>query len=73
VNISQQLSSRASGNRGAILAAWSDNGPDATTQLEAYYAMREGIPVMAARAWSGSRGVNVSVDDLSASIAFLVC
>jgi hexosaminidase len=72
VNISQQLSSRASGNRGAILAAWSDNGPDATTQLEAYYAMREGIPVMAARAWSGSRGVNVSVDDLSASIAFLV-
>jgi hexosaminidase len=73
VNTSQQLVSGASGNKGAILAAWSDNGPDATTQLEAYYAMREGIPVMAARAWSGARGMNISVADLSESIALLVC
>jgi hypothetical protein len=73
VNTSQQLESGASGNKGAILAAWSDNGPDATTQLEAYYAMREGIPVMAARAWSGARGVNISATDLSESIALLVC
>jgi hexosaminidase len=73
VNTSQQLESGASGNKGAILAAWSDNGPDATTQLEAYYAMREGIPFMAARAWSGARGVNISTPDLSASIALLVC
>jgi hexosaminidase len=73
VNTSQQLESGASGNKGAILAAWSDNGPDATTQLEAYYAMREGIPVMAARAWSGTRGMNISVADLSQSIALLVC
>jgi hexosaminidase len=72
VNTTQQLAASASGNKGAILAAWSDNGPDATTQLEAYYAMREGIPVVAARAWSGARGANISVADLSESIAFLV-
>lgn len=73
VNTSQQLESRASGNKGSILAAWNDNGPDATTQLEAYYAMRQGIPAMAARAWSGTRGINISVTDLSGSIALLVC
>jgi hexosaminidase len=72
VNTTQQLEPGASGNKGAILAAWSDNGPDATTQLEAYYAMREGIPVMAARAWSGSRGLNISTTDLDQSIALLV-
>jgi hexosaminidase len=73
VDTSQQLESGASGNKGATVAAWSDNGPDATTQLEAYYAMREGIPVMAARAWSGARGVNISATDLSESVALLVC
>jgi hexosaminidase len=72
VNTTQQLAASANGNKGAILAAWSDNGPDATTQLEAYYAMREGIPVVAARAWSGARGVKISVADLSQSIALLV-
>jgi hexosaminidase len=72
VNSTQQLEPGASGNKGATLAAWSDNGPDATTQLEAYYAMREGIPVMAARAWSGSRGLNISMTDLDQSIALLV-
>lgn len=72
VNVSQQLEPSASGNKGAVLAAWNDNGPDATTQLEAYYAMRNGIPVMAARAWSGTRGVNISAGDLASSIALLV-
>jgi hexosaminidase len=72
VNTSEQLEPSARGNKGSILAAWSDNGADATTQLEAYYAMREGIPVMAARAWSGSRGVNINVDELAASIELLV-
>jgi hexosaminidase len=72
VNITQQLEPGASGNKGAILAAWNDNGPDATTQLEAYYAMREGIPVMAARAWSGARGIDISTEDLADSIALLV-
>ncbi|KAH3913680.1 hypothetical protein HBH56_106330 [Parastagonospora nodorum] len=71
VNTTQQLAAGASGNRGAILAAWSDNGPDATTQLEAYYAMREGIPVVAARAWSGSKGVNISTNKLTESLALL--
>ncbi|KAF2251031.1 glycoside hydrolase family 20 protein [Trematosphaeria pertusa] len=71
VNTTEQLEPGASGNKGAILAAWNDNGPDATTQLEAYYAMRDGIPVVAARAWSGSRGVNISAEDLSSTLAFL--
>jgi hexosaminidase len=73
INTTEQLQTRASGNRGAILAAWNDNGPDATTQLEAYYAMREGIPVMAARAWTGARGAEINVEELSESIAYLVC
>ncbi|KAH7091986.1 glycoside hydrolase superfamily [Paraphoma chrysanthemicola] len=71
VNTSQQLAFNASGNKGAVLAAWNDNGPDATTQLEAFYAMREGIPVMAARAWSGHRGANINAEQLPGSIAFL--
>ncbi|KAF2028854.1 beta-N-acetylhexosaminidase [Setomelanomma holmii] len=71
VNTSQQLEPNATGNKGAILAAWNDNGPDATTQLEAYYAIREGIPVMAARAWSGRRGGNLDTSQLAGSVAFL--
>ncbi|KAH7386131.1 glycoside hydrolase superfamily [Pyrenochaeta sp. MPI-SDFR-AT-0127] len=71
VNTSEQLQSGARGNKGAILAAWNDNGPDATTQLEAYYAMREGIPVVAARAWSGVRGVELDTKELKDSIGFL--
>ncbi|KAI1844372.1 hypothetical protein JX266_009466 [Neoarthrinium moseri] len=56
-NTTQQLVPVAGGegDRGAILAAWNDNGPDATTQLEAYYAMRKGIPLIAAKAWNGGR------------------
>ena len=73
VNTTEQLQPSASGNKGAILAAWNDNGADATTQLEAYYAMREGIPVMAARAWAGTRGTKIASGDLSESVAFLVC
>jgi hexosaminidase len=73
VNTSQQLEPSASRNKGATLAAWNDNGADATTQLEAYYAMREGIPVMAARAWSGARGVDIDVESLAESIMLLVC
>lgn len=72
VNLTQQLPIHAKANKGAILAAWSDNGPDATTQLEAFYALREGIPVMAARAWSGARGVNIGADKWSESVRLLV-
>lgn len=71
VNTTEQLEPGASGNKGAILAAWNDNGPDATTQLEAYYAMREGIPIMAARAWAGRRGVNITTENVNASVRFL--
>ncbi|KAK8056336.1 beta-N-acetylhexosaminidase- variant 1 [Apiospora rasikravindrae] len=71
VNTTEQLSDDASGNKGAILAAWNDNGPDATTQLEAYYAMRRGIPLVAARAWSGARGAQLDVATLDDSIDFL--
>jgi hexosaminidase len=71
VNVTEQLEPGASTNKGAILAAWSDSGPDATTQLEAYYAMRDGIPVVAARAWSGARGLNLTVSTLSTSLALL--
>ncbi|PVH95501.1 glycoside hydrolase family 20 protein [Periconia macrospinosa] len=71
VNTTLQLQPGARVNKGAILAAWNDNGPDATTQLEAYYAMREGIPVVAARAWSGARGTNINAGDLEATLKHL--
>ncbi|GAB1197547.1 hypothetical protein APSETT444_006844 [Aspergillus pseudonomiae] len=57
--------------KGAILAAWNDNGPDATTQLESYYAIRNGIPVVAARAWTGNRGPSIDVSTLSDSMELL--
>ncbi|OJD34022.1 beta-n-acetylhexosaminidase [Diplodia corticola] len=74
VNTTQQLPAGARANKGAILAAWNDNGPDATTQLEAYYAMRQGIPLVGSRAWSGRRQPNnniTSAATLSATIDFL--
>lgn len=71
INTTEQLEPGSNGNRGAILAVWNDNGPDATTQLEAYYAMRNGIPVMAARAWAGRRGVNITTKEVDASVRFL--
>ena len=70
-NTTKQLTDDARENKGAILAAWNDNGPDATTQLEAFYAMRRGIPLVAARAWSGARGPQLDVTVLDASIDFL--
>ncbi|KAI0125698.1 glycoside hydrolase superfamily [Xylariales sp. AK1849] len=71
VNTTAQLPNGSSGNRGAIMAAWNDNGPDATTQLEAYYAIRRGIPLVAARAWEGARGPALDVGTISQSIDFL--
>jgi hexosaminidase len=71
VNITEQLEPGASGNMGAILAAWNDNGHTATTQLEAYYAMREGIPVAAARSWSGRRGPNITASALPSTLELL--
>ncbi|KAI1750371.1 putative beta-N-hexosaminidase [Xylaria castorea] len=73
VNLTEQLPSGAAGkgNKGAILAAWNDNGPDASTQLEAYYAVRRGIPLVAARAWSGKRGVEIEMETINESLDFL--
>lgn len=66
VNVTEQPDPGAI--RGAILAAWNGNGPDATTQLESYYAIRNGMPVVAARAWSGNRGPRLNEADLDESI-----
>lgn len=71
VNTTEQLEPGAKHNKGAVMAAWNDNGPDATTQLEAYYAMRRGIPLVASRAWSGARGPSLAVGTTDESIDFL--
>ncbi|KAJ5769744.1 uncharacterized protein N7511_001795 [Penicillium nucicola] len=69
VNVTEQPDAKAV--QGAILAAWNDNGPDATTQLEAYYAIRDGIPVVASRAWSGNRGPRLEHAKLGTSMSLL--
>ncbi|KAH7027841.1 glycoside hydrolase superfamily [Microdochium trichocladiopsis] len=61
VNTTEQLPTGSHQNKGAILAAWNDNGPDATTQLEAFYAARRGIPLVASRAWGGRRGPLIDI------------
>ncbi|OJJ08511.1 hypothetical protein ASPVEDRAFT_47661 [Aspergillus versicolor CBS 583.65] len=57
--------------KGALLAAWNDNGPDATTQLEAFYAIRNGIPTVASRSWSGNRGPKLDLSSLDSSMDLL--
>ena len=69
-NTSMQLPDDEVLNRGAIMAAWNDNGPDASTQLEAYYAMRRGMALTAARSWSGRRGAEVDEDTFASSVDF---
>ena len=69
VNITEQP--EADAVPGALLAAWNDSGPDATTQLEAFYAIRDGIPVVASRAWSGSWGPLLNEQTLEQSITKL--
>ena len=69
-NLSMQLKDEEPLNKGAIMAAWNDNGPDATTQLEAYYAMRRGFGLVGARAWSGTRGPQVRKDTYDSSADF---
>ncbi|KAH9238440.1 glycoside hydrolase family 20 protein [Colletotrichum gloeosporioides 23] len=67
-NKTEQVPDASPDNKGAILAAWNDNGPDASTQLEAYYAMRRGIALVGARSWSGSSGPKLVDDEVSNSI-----
>lgn len=71
VNFTMQVPSNSRHNKGAILAAWNDNGPNASTQLEAYYAIRRGIPLVGSRAWSGSRGPLLDIGGLDHTIDFL--
>ena len=70
VNKTMQLSPSTNHNKGAIMAAWNDNGPDASTQLEAYYSMRRGIALVGAKAWTGARGANITADTASESVDF---
>ncbi|KAF4990206.1 hypothetical protein FGRMN_8627 [Fusarium graminum] len=70
VNTSLQLKDNEALLKGATLAAWNDNGPDASTQLEAYYSMRRGIALVGARAWSGSRGPQLIEETADTSIDF---
>lgn len=70
-NVTMQLPSDSKYNKGAIMATWNDNGPDATTQLEAFYCIRNGIPTVGARAWSGTRGPKLDVQVLAESRALL--
>ncbi|KAI1016184.1 hypothetical protein LB504_009196 [Fusarium proliferatum] len=70
VNASLQLKSDEKRLKGATLAAWNDNGPDASTQLEAYYSMRRGIAVVGGRAWSGSRGPKLLEETSDSSVDF---
>ncbi|KAI0652069.1 glycoside hydrolase [Trametes meyenii] len=40
--------------KGAIMAAWNDHGPTASTFLEAFYSLKEGLPVVAAAGWQAA-------------------
>ncbi|KAL4865005.1 glycoside hydrolase superfamily [Aspergillus spectabilis] len=70
VNTTEQPADNDQLLKGAVMAAWNDNGPDASTKLEMYYAMRRGIALIGARAWSGNRGPQVQPETLDASIDF---
>ncbi|KAL5339945.1 glycoside hydrolase superfamily [Aspergillus crustosus] len=69
-NITQQPDPTDPLLKGAVMAAWNDNGPDASTKLEMYYAMRRGIALIGARSWSGSRGPEVIPETLDTTIDF---
>ncbi|KAI0639628.1 glycoside hydrolase [Trametes polyzona] len=40
--------------KGAIMAAWNDHGPTASTPLEAFYALKQGLPVVASAGWQAA-------------------
>ncbi|KAI6785510.1 Beta-hexosaminidase-like protein [Emericellopsis cladophorae] len=70
VNTTQQVEAGEERLKGAILAAWNDNGPDASTKLEMYYAMRVGIALVGARSWSGKRGPEVNPETLNPTVDY---
>jgi hexosaminidase len=52
-NTSQQVRPEEPLLKGAVIAVWNENGPDASAKLEMYYAKRRGIALVGTRAWSG--------------------
>ncbi|KAL1951473.1 hypothetical protein VTO73DRAFT_622 [Trametes versicolor] len=44
--------------KGAIMAAWNDHGPTASTFLEAFYALKQGLPVVASAGWQSATRAN---------------
>ncbi|KAI0654202.1 glycoside hydrolase [Cubamyces menziesii] len=44
--------------KGAIMAAWNDHGPTASTFLEAFYALKQGLPVVASAGWQAASRPN---------------
>ncbi|VDB91480.1 unnamed protein product [Peniophora sp. CBMAI 1063] len=58
--------------QGSIMACWNDHGPAASTYLEAFYAVKSGIPVVAANAWqSSSRTNHLTLDQFTSSFSTL--
>ncbi|GJE85784.1 glycoside hydrolase family 20 protein [Phanerochaete sordida] len=44
--------------QGSIIAVWNDHGPNASTPLEAFYAVKDGLPVIAAVDWQAASRPN---------------
>ncbi|OSD03296.1 glycoside hydrolase family 20 protein [Trametes coccinea BRFM310] len=44
--------------KGAIMAVWNDHGPTASTFLEAFYALKQGLPVVASAGWQAASRPN---------------
>ncbi|KAI9057723.1 glycoside hydrolase family 20 protein [Trametes sanguinea] len=44
--------------KGAIMAVWNDHGPSASTFLEAFYALKQGLPVVASAGWQAASRPN---------------
>ena len=53
-------------------ACWNDHGPSASTYLEAFYAVKHGLPVVAANAWQSSSRINhLTFDQFTSSFDVL--
>ncbi|KZV69808.1 glycoside hydrolase family 20 protein [Peniophora sp. CONT] len=58
--------------QGSIMACWNDHGPWASTYLEAFYAVKRGLPVVAANAWqSSSRPNHLTFEQFTSSFDIL--
>ncbi|KAI8990485.1 glycoside hydrolase [Trametes punicea] len=58
--------------KGAIMAVWNDHGPTASTFLEAFYALKQGLPVVASAGWqAASRPNHLTHDEFLAAFPTL--